>query len=101
MATVSLDEVKGYIRSEDEDDALVTTLIEAAEEYLSGAGCEPGVAPESLYKLAVKGIVLHWYENRNSTEKESPSDFEGGIRLVINQLKQLCQIKGYGQVKSS
>ena len=98
MATVSLEAAKAYARIDgDEDDALVESLIEAAEEYLAGAGVYPGLAQEALYQLAVKGIVLHWYEQRNATERSAtegraPTDFAAGVRLIINQLKQTCQL---------
>lgn len=92
MATVSLEAAKAYARIDgDEDDALLESLIEAAEEYLAGAGVYPGLAPEALYQLAVKGIVLHWYEQRNVTDG-APTDFAAGVRLTINQLKQTCQL---------
>lgn len=93
MATVSLEAAKAYARIDgDEDDALLESLIEAAEEYLAGAGVYPGLAPEALYQLAVKGIVLHWYEQRNVTDGPAPTDFAAGVRLIINQLKNTCQL---------
>lgn len=91
MATVSLEAAKAYARIDgDEDDALLESLIEAAEEYLAGAGVYPGLAPEALYQLAVCGIVLHWYEQRNIAAGAAPTDFPVGIRLTINQLKNTC-----------
>ena len=93
MATVSLEAAKAYARIDgDEDDALLESLIEAAEEYLAGAGVYPGLAPEALYQLAVKGIVLHWYEQRNVTDNAAPTDFSAGVRLTINQLKNTCKL---------
>lgn len=94
MAIVSLEAAKAYARIDgDEDDALVESFIEGAEEYLAGAGVYPGLAPEALYQLAVKGIVLHWYEQRNVTDSgTAPTDFAAGVRLIINQLKNTCQL---------
>lgn len=93
MATVSLEDVKSYARIDgEEEDALVGSLIDAAEEYLAGAGIYPGLAPEALYQLAVKGIFLHWYEQRNVTDGAAPTDFAAGVRLTINQLKHTCQL---------
>lgn len=91
MATVSLEAAKAYARIDgDEDDELVESLIEGAEEYLAGAGVYTGLAPQFLYQLAVKGIVLHWYEHRNDTSGTMPTDFSAGVRLIINQLKNTC-----------
>lgn len=87
MAYVPLAPVKAYAKSADEDDALVESLIDAAEQYLYTAGVAPGSCPYSLYELAVKGMVLHWYDNRAAVDTSSPPDFEPGIRSVINQLK--------------
>lgn len=87
MAYVPLAPVKAYAKTNDEDDTLVMSLIDAAEQYLCNAGVEPGTVPYSLYELAVKGIVLHWYDNRAAVDAASPLDFEPGIRTVINQLK--------------
>ena len=87
MAYVPLAPVKAYAKTNDEDDALVQSLIDVAEQYLYNAGVEPGNVPYSLYEFAVKGMVLHWYENRAAVDTSSPPDFEPGIRTVINQLK--------------
>ena len=59
-----LQEIKEYMRiDEDYEDLLIQTLITSAETYLSNAGAMADYE-NSLYKLAVKMIVLHWYENR-------------------------------------
>lgn len=93
MATVSLEAIKAYARIDgEEEDALLKGLIDAAEEYLSNGGIDPGLAPAALYQLAVCGIVLHWYENRNVATGAAPTDFPVGIRLTINQLKHTCQL---------
>lgn len=93
MATVSLEAVKAYARVDgDEEDALLDSLTDAAEEYLSNAGIDPGLSAPALYQLAVCGIVLHWYEQRNIAAGAAPTDFPVGIRLTINQLKHTCQL---------
>lgn len=59
-----LQEIKEYMRiDEDYEDLLIQTLIISAESYLSNAGAIVNYE-NSLYKLAVKMLVLHWYENR-------------------------------------
>lgn len=90
---VTLDEAKQYARIDGNvDDALVSGLIDAAELYLSNAGIEAGPAPAALYRLAVCGLVLHWYDNRDAVDTSSPQDFEPGLRKLINQLKIACQL---------
>ena len=93
MDTVSLETVKAYARIDgDEEDALLENLTNAAEEYLTNAGIDPGLSAPALYQLAVCGIVLHWYEQRNIATGAAPTDFPVGIRLTINQLKHTCQL---------
>ena len=93
MATVSLETVKACARIDgDEEDALLKSLTNAAEEYLTNAGIDPGLSAPALYQLAVCGIVLHWYEQRNIATGAAPTDFPVGIRLTINQLKHTCQL---------
>ena len=93
MATVSLETVKAYARIDgDEEDALLENLTNAAEEYLTNAGIDPGLSAPALYQLAVCGIILHWYEQRNIATGAAPTDFPVGIRLTINQLKHTCQL---------
>lgn len=88
MAYVPLEAVKAYARIDNEDeDTLVSSLIDAAEIYLENAGVSVSLAPAALYQLAVCGIVLHWYDNRAAVDGSSPPDFEPGVRKVINQLK--------------
>lgn len=93
MAVVSAAYVRAYARIEDDEpDELVTSLIDAAEAYLDNAGISPITADDSLYKLAVAGIVLHWHDNRCAVDGSAPPDFEPGIRKIINQLKINCSL---------
>lgn len=92
MACVPIEFVVSYGKMEEESETVVAALIDAAEEYLAGAGVTPELAAASLYNLAVAGIVSHWHENRAAVDQSSPDDFEPGIRLVINQLKRNCEI---------
>lgn len=92
MACVPLDFVVRYGKLEEEDPIVVSGLIDAAEAYLAGAGITPEYASAALYKIAVAGITIHFHENRAAVDQTSPNDFEPGIRLVINQLKQDCEI---------
>lgn len=92
MAAVPMEFVVSYGKLEEESEDVVSALIDAAEDYLAGAGVTPELAAASLYNLAVAGIVSHWHENRAAVDQSSPNDFEPGIRLIINQLKRNCEI---------
>ena len=79
---ISLDAVKSYCRIDgEEEDALLLSLVDAAKDYLEGAG-----VMEPLYLLAVKALVLHYYDHRGLTESGAPGEIPG-IRNAIVQLK--------------
>ena len=71
---MTLDDVKLYLRVDtSDDDALIQSLITAAEMYIKqqtgktkkivGAK-KTDISTDDLYKLCVKLLVAHWYENR-------------------------------------
>lgn len=62
---ITLEETKQYLRVDGtEDDALITSLIDAAETYLSNATGNTFDATNSLAKLFCWVLVTDWYENR-------------------------------------
>jgi len=82
MAFVDLAEAKAYARIEyDEDDVLIQNLIDAAEEdaksYIRIDSLD-NVPNPNMVKLAIKILVVYWYENReaistgNSIPREMP-----------------------------
>lgn len=92
MSLTPLSDVKQYARIDgSEEDTLLQTLTDSAESYLSHAGIDAGLVPAPMYRLAVCGLVLHWYANRNSADGSASPGFETGLRLVINQLKLISQ----------
>ena len=77
--------IKEYLRiDEDFEDALIETLIKSAETYLSNSGVSISYEVE-LYSLAIKMIVLHWYENREVIGIGNKVPF--GLDNIIFQLK--------------
>ena len=77
--------IKEYLRiDEDFEDALIETLIKSAETYLSNSGVNISYEVE-LYSLAIKMIVLHWYENREVIGSSDKVPF--GLDNIIFQLK--------------
>lgn len=62
---MSIDEVKEFLRIDgNDDDALITALTAAAEQYVKNATRPDVDTKNDLYNLAVKILVTHWYENR-------------------------------------
>lgn len=81
-----LDELKGYLRLDDDsDDILIDSLKVAAEEYLLNAGIVENYTRQ-LYSLAVKMLVANWYENRQMSDKEL-KEVPYGIKCIIQQLQ--------------
>ncbi|MEK4606546.1 head-tail connector protein [Geobacillus sp. FSL W8-1251] len=83
---VSLDEVKTWLRVDfTDDDALLTTLISAAEQYLKNA---TGIAYDStnhLAKLFCMTLISEWYENREMVGKATDQT-RPIIQSILTQL---------------
>jgi uncharacterized phage protein (predicted DNA packaging) len=86
MMIVSLDEVKTWLRVDfSDDDALLSTLISAAEEYLKNATGVTFDAANPLAKLFCMTLIADWYENREmigkATDQTRPI-----IQSILTQL---------------
>jgi uncharacterized phage protein (predicted DNA packaging) len=80
-------ELKEYLRVDsDDEDVLITGLQKAAEEYLTNAGVNIDYTKE-LYKLAVKVLVNHWYDNRMINTDKPVGNLSYSLSAMINQLK--------------
>jgi uncharacterized phage protein (predicted DNA packaging) len=83
---VSLDEVKTWLRVDfTDDDALLTTLINAAEQYLKNATGITYDSTNHLAKLFCMTLISDWYENREligkATDQTRPI-----IQSILTQL---------------
>ncbi len=87
-----LEEIKNYMRiDEDYDDSLINSLIESANIYMVNAGVKN--FENDLYKLAIKMLVLHWYENRDIVLVGSISkNLEFTMKNIITQLKYCYEV---------
>ena len=87
-----LEEIKNYMRiDEDYDDNLINSLIEAANIYMINAGVKN--FENDLYKLAIKMLVLHWYENRDVVLIGSISkNLEFTMKNIITQLQYCYEV---------
>ena len=85
-----LEEIKNYMRiDEDYDDNLINSLIESANIYMVNAGVKN--FENDLYKLAVKMLVLHWYENREVIGEARKLSFS--LDNIITQLKYCYEVE--------
>ena len=90
-AAADLEACKTYMRVDgDDDDALITRLMNAAKAYLRNAGIEEPVSEDNnLYTTAVHSLTLHYYDHRDAVGEEK--SFPTGLRPIINQLKHTAE----------
>jgi len=89
MAELTLAEIKEYMRiTGNDEDALITSLWDAAGSFLEKAGVSSGHVDTPLYNLAVKGLVLHWHDNPGAIITGTiVSGIPLGLDALITQLK--------------
>jgi len=85
---MEIDEIKKYLKVDGtEEDDLLLGLQGAAEEYLLNAGVAKDYT-KNLFKIAIKLLISHWYENRNAVVVGSISkNMEFSLSNIIIQLK--------------
>lgn len=85
---MDLEELKLFLRIDgEEEDTLIEGLKLGAEEYLKNAGITKDYNKE-LYKLSIRILVSHWYENRSvETVGKNVSKIAFGLETIITQLK--------------
>lgn len=85
---MNIDDLKLFLKIDDyEEDNLIQALQLSAEEYLTNAGIKKDYSKE-LYKLAIKILVSHWYENRAvETIGKNVSKIAYGLDTILMQLK--------------
>lgn len=80
--------LKSYMQVyHNDDDELIRWLADGAAEYLANAG-----VPEqdsAAYELALAGLTLYCYDNRELAGDIVVSELPAGLRRQINQLKQI------------
>ncbi|HEK4853241.1 TPA: head-tail connector protein [Clostridioides difficile] len=80
-----LDSIKVYCRLDDCFEEELKDLKEASEEYLKNAGIVANYE-NKLYFLAIKMLVLHFYDNKGITSNKT-EEIPYGITCIINQLQ--------------
>ena len=89
---IDLAAVKSYCRIDgDTEDELLLTFMEAAKDYLDGAGVPEPEADNPMYALAVKAMVLELYDHRGQTEGAQLSAIPG-MSNIITQLKLRAEV---------
>lgn len=86
------EEVKNYLKlDEDTDERELGELIRSAEIFIKNTGVNitAELKNNELYKLAIKILVTHWYENREPVGKADVLPFS--LTSIIVQLKY-CEV---------
>jgi uncharacterized phage protein (predicted DNA packaging) len=87
----TLDELKSHLRVEhDDENHLITQLIEAAVEYLSnetGTDWVNTVPTPKLIRAAVLLLVGHWFTNREATSPLQLREVPMGVQRIIDQFR--------------
>jgi uncharacterized phage protein (predicted DNA packaging) len=84
-----LEEVKFYLRVDgDEEDASIQSLIDASKEYLRNTDVVE--RDSNLYRLAIKMLVSHWYENREIVGKDREIPY--GFKAIVTQLRYESEV---------
>lgn len=92
MATaLSLNDVKLYLRVDsDEEDLLIQDLLDGAVGYMqrmTGKVYDPN---DGVWKMAVKYLCSHWYENRDDMAAGRDAKVDHTIDALINHIS-LCK----------
>lgn len=85
---MNIEDLKLFLKIDDyEEDNLIQALQLSAEEYLTNAGIKKDYSKE-LYKLAIKILVSHWYENRSvETIGKNITKIAFSLDTILIQLK--------------
>lgn len=87
---VTLSDLKEYLRIDadiTEDDALITSLGEAAISYLEQTTGKAYNDDSKLMRMAVCQLVLLWYENRTPfTTKTNINDIPNSLNAIIKHI---------------
>lgn len=85
---MDLQELKDFLRVDTNcDDKQIESMKLAAEIYLKNSGSQVYAYDNELYKLAIKMLVSHWYDNRQIVEINETSPLFYSLRHIMMQLK--------------
>lgn len=83
---VTVDEVKEFLRIDEDETTLITMLIKTAEEYLENATGNTFDETNNLARLFCMILISDWYENREFIGKSSEK-----VRHTVNSM--IAQLK--------
>ncbi len=89
MTAVTLADAKAHLRvSFTADDAYITGLIEAAEDYVQSIGVSFGSPLQPAVRHAVLLIVSHFYNNREAVTVEAINAMPFGVNALLQPYRE-------------
>lgn len=75
----------GYFDEGSYQPEVAALCLNAAKEYLKGAGC-PEREDSALYEAACYMLAMHWYDNRGVAIGTVQGEIALGVRAIIHQI---------------
>ncbi|WP_054309916.1 head-tail connector protein [Mesorhizobium sp. 1M-11] len=82
---VSLAEAKAHLRiTHNTDDAYVTSLIEAAQDYVVQVGVAIAPTMPTPVRHAILLLISHFYEHRDAATDRPPAAIAYGVNALLS-----------------
>ncbi|RVI95669.1 phage gp6-like head-tail connector protein [Sinorhizobium medicae] len=89
MEAVSLADAKAHLRiSFTADDAYITGIVEAAEDYVESVGVAFATPIQPAVRHAVLLIVSHFYNNREAVTVEAINAMPFGVNALLQPYRE-------------
>ncbi|MFS0820763.1 head-tail connector protein [Bacillus sp. 1P02SD] len=90
---IQLQETKNWLRIDgSEEDALISLLIDAAEEYLKNATGRKFDSKNNQARLFCLVLVTDWYENRDLIGAKVSEKVRFSIQSMMVQLQNMTEV---------
>ena len=96
----NLNDLKNYLRIDadiTEDDALLTSLSLAAQEYIQTNTGKAFVDDDPVMLLCQRLLVGHWYTNRSAVSKGSIQKYPHSLQDIMKHIELSDHFKAVGE----